>query len=241
MAKLLGFIMAYMLFMQTSAQDFKELQPSIGMELKFDDNEERLIKRRDVLLMKNSRTKEEEQELEKLLEKYDETVSSIWEAVPGGCSWYCGGGPYKITASSNLQSVSGVNYKADNIHDLNYRAVWAEGVEGSGIGEYVTYYFQANSPRITEVFIANGYVKTDKAWSDNSRIKRLKMYVNDKPYAILNLKDVKKLQSFKVGTVGRNNKGKNGTIKFEIAEVYKGDKYQDAVISELFFDGIDVH
>ena len=33
----------------------------------------------------------------------------------------------------------------------------------------------------------------------------------------------------------------NWTLRFEILEVYEGDKYDDTVISELFFDGIDVH
>jgi hypothetical protein len=31
------------------------------------------------------------------------------------------------------------------------------------------------------------------------------------------------------------------TLKFEILDVYPGDKYSDTVITELFFDGIDVH
>lgn len=31
------------------------------------------------------------------------------------------------------------------------------------------------------------------------------------------------------------------TLKFEIAEVYKGTKYDDVVITEIYFDGIDVH
>jgi len=30
-------------------------------------------------------------------------------------------------------------------------------------------------------------------------------------------------------------------IKFEILEVYEGDKYKDTAITEIYFDGIDVH
>lgn len=223
------------------AQSIKELQPEVGVELKFDKNEENLIKRRDVLLSKDNRTSEEENELQKLLEKYDETISSIWETVGGGCSWYCGGGPYKIKASSHLEPINGITYNADNIHDFSYKTVWAEGVDGNGIGESVTYYFMGKSPRVTQVLIANGYVKTDKAWSDNARVKRLKMYVNGKPFAILNLKDLKNLQTFNVGTIGRNSTAKDWTIKFEILEVYKGVLYEDTIISEIYFDGIDVH
>jgi hypothetical protein len=134
-----------------------------------------------------------------------------------------------------------VNYKVDNIHDLNYRTVWSEGVVGYGIGEYVEYHFKAESPRITQIQIANGYVKSNKAWLENSRVKALKMYVNGKPYAILDLKDSRALQQFNVPVLGRNNGKKDWVLRFEIADVYKGDKYDDVVISELFFDGVDVH
>jgi len=30
-------------------------------------------------------------------------------------------------------------------------------------------------------------------------------------------------------------------LKFEILEVYKGSKYNDTAITEIYFDGIDVH
>jgi len=30
-------------------------------------------------------------------------------------------------------------------------------------------------------------------------------------------------------------------MKFEILEVYTGEKYADTAISEIYFDGIDVH
>lgn len=34
---------------------------------------------------------------------------------------------------------------------------------------------------------------------------------------------------------------KDWTLKFEILEVYEGSKYSDTVISEIYFNGIDVH
>ena len=69
------------------------------------------------------------------------------------------------------------------------------------------------------------------------------MYYNDEPYAILNLKDTRDCQIFDVGTLGYEDKSNAPawTIKFEIMEVYPGDKYQDTAITEIYFDGIDVH
>ena len=31
------------------------------------------------------------------------------------------------------------------------------------------------------------------------------------------------------------------TLRFEILDVYPGSRYDDTVIAELYFDGIDVH
>ena len=52
------------------------------------------------------------------------------------------------------------------------------------------------------------------------------------------------IQFFEIGTVGYGPRTTNKdpwTLKFEILDVYPGEKYDDTVISELYFDGIDVH
>lgn len=68
------------------------------------------------------------------------------------------------------------------------------------------------------------------------------MYYNGKPYAVLNLEDTRALQRFDVGVLGfKDSKVPDWNIKFEILEVYPGEKCTDTVITELFFDGIDVH
>lgn len=170
---------------------------------------------------------------------YDEMFESYWDIVGDGCSWYCGNGyPTKIEASSHLKSQGSNNYEEKNLHDLFYNTPWVEGVSGNGEGEWVKYTFEASSPRITEIHVVNGYVKSQVAWKNNSRVKRLKVYVNDKPFAILNLEDSRSDQTFKIAPL---NDSVEWTMKFEIMEVYKGDKYDDTALSEIYFDGIDVH
>lgn len=165
----------------------------------------------------------------------------VWDVVGPGCSWYCGGGPKEVRASSCLDSANGISYKAGNAHDLSLKNAWVEGKDDYGIGEYLEYTFDNKSPRLTKIVIYNGYVKSDKAWKSNSRVKTLKLFVNEVHYANLQLKDSKAIQTFDVGTLGRRADGKDLMLKFEISEVYKGDKYKDVVITEIFFDGIDVH
>ena len=156
------------------------------------------------------------------------------------CSWYCGGEVKSVTASSCLKPIKSFNYKGENAHDFDHESVWA--TDGKGIGESLTYTFEGKCPRITTVKILNGHVKSGTAWSVNSRVKKLRMYYNGKPYAILALQDSRTLQCFDVGTLGFHDAAKpDWTLKFEILEVYPGSKHDDTVIAELYFDGIDVH
>lgn len=231
------------------AQKTPVFQPDSVKEIDFEKNSKifnKLMKRASQKDFDYNTLTKEEQSI------FDETKESYWDVIGAACSWYCGGGPYAVTASSQLESQGAVNYKASNAHDLNYRTAWVEGVEGYGIGEYLTYKFKGGSPRITTIIVVNGYVKSQKAFKENSRVKKLKVYKDNKPIAILNLKDIMGEQRFEIGTIGDsvpdipiwNQKKVNypdWKLKFEIMEVYKGDKYDDTALSEIYFDGIDVH
>jgi hypothetical protein len=179
----------------------------------------------------------------------DEIRQSLWDIIDGGCSWYCGGAVEKVYASSSLPDQGEYSYSAENCYDLSYKTPWIESVEGYGIGESITYVFRGENPRITSVIIVNGIVLSEDAWFENARVKTLIMYVNEKKYAILHLKDSKNDQVFRFDPIGTSNredwdamtKLPDWTIRFEIAEIYEGDIYDDTAISEIYFDGIDVH
>ena len=167
-----------------------------------------------------------------------ETCGIFDDLYAGFCSWYCGGIVSEVTSSSALSA----KYAGENAHDFSILNAWAEGVPGGGVGEYLLYTFPGKSAPVTIVEILNGYTKTKKAWKNNGRVKRLKMYYNGKPYAILELKDTRSLQSFNVGQLGPfEAAAPDWTLKFEILEVYPGDKYDDTVITELYFGGISPH
>ena len=198
--------------------------------------------------------------------RYEELMENpILDALYSGhCSWYCGGEVQRVTASSHLAGQGKFSYQPKNAHDFNHESVWAEGAKGQGVGEWLDYEFAGACPRITRVCILSGHVKTPAAWQDNSRPKQLKMYYMGKPYAILELKDIRGLQEFDVTLplspaevkkakekdeyayefipLGYHDASKpNWHLRFEIMSVYPGTKYEDTVISELYFDGIDVH
>ena len=70
-----------------------------------------------------------------LLEKYGETIESVWDIIGGGCSWYCGGGNYLVKSSSSLSSEKATSYNAENANDLSYKTAWVEGKSDEGIVE----------------------------------------------------------------------------------------------------------
>ena len=221
----------------TAQSQIKIFYPKKVVKPDLSAKREKEINRQNELLQKKVPTASEQKELNILLEKYGEVVENAWDIIDGGCSWYCGGGNYKIKASSSL----GDSYKAEFANDLSYKTAWVEGKKDEGISEYLEYYFKNDSPRITEIIISNGYMKSEETWKNNNRVKKLKLYVNGVPFGILNLKDSRTDQYFEVGTLGHNKNGTDLILKFEILEVYKGSKYNDTAITEIYFDGIDVH
>lgn len=239
-------------------QKFKVLEPSV-VDLDLSPEGEARFKRDSDLYPSVVRNLDKVGDIEKLSAEeqriystYDETKENYWHILGDGCSWYCGGGAKEITASSTLKPQGNVSYDPGNAEDLDYRTAWVEGVPGYGIGQYLLYTFAPEAPRITEIIVVNGYVKSERAYLENSRVKKLKVYLNNEPYLILNLEDKRSSQSFAVLPIGNGNRDstedydklktlKPWTLKFEIAEVYKGTKYDDVVITEIYFDGIDVH
>ena len=221
----------------TAQSQIKNFYPKKVVKPDLSAKREKEINRQNELLQKKTPTVSEQKELNILLEKYGEVVENAWDIIDGGCSWYCGGGNYKIKASSSL----GDSYKAEFANDLSYKTAWVEGKKDEGIGEYLEYYFKNDSPRITEIIISNGYMKSEETWKNNNRVKKLKLYVNSIPFGVLNLKDSRTDQYFSVGTLGHSKNGTDLILKCEILEVYKGSKYNDTAITEIYFDGIDVH
>jgi hypothetical protein len=219
----------------------KSYYPTAVTTVDLSAKKEEALKRQNALFVQKQRTPGEDVELEELIKTYGETTESVWYVIGGGCSWYCGGGNYKVVASSTLKSGLGTTYTAGKANDLSYKTAWVEGEKGAGIGAYLEYYFKNKSPRITHIIIANGYQKSADAWRHNNRVAQLRLLVNGKPAGILNLQDSKTDQTFEVGTLGHNKDGSDLILKFEIAAVYPGEKYDDTAITEIYFEGIDVH
>jgi hypothetical protein len=180
--------------------------------------------------------------LDSLHEAWGETYAGPCAVVGMECSWYCGGGPDTVWASSTVKPAGEHRYDAMQAHDLDYCHAWAEGVAGPGIGESLTYLFANDSPRLHTINISNGLVTSERAWRANNRVKRLRVDENGVPVAILELADSMADQAFKLPRLlGHRADGRPMLLTFTILDAYPGMQYDDTVITEIWFDGTDVH
>ncbi len=232
MKKVLLFSLS-LLAMACGNRPVNDLYPTLGKQIDMNEEGERDFKRRQL----------------EGVEEFPDSKENYWDILGVGCSFYCGAYRVEPVVTSELPAHDGETFIGCNLHDNSCKTAWVEGVDGYGVGESATYTFPSQQPRITDVIVLNGFLKSDKDWHDYSRAKTLNMYVADTLYAVLHLEDSKQEQIFKVDPIGHADrkdeealmKKPEIVIRFEIADTYPGDKYDATAITEIYFDGIDVH
>lgn len=175
----------------------------------------------------------------------EEFDNEMYKNERSGDSWYDAGQKFTYNATSTLKAQGQNSYSANNIDDSNLNTAWVEGKPDYGIGEKVKVTIQPNikekySLKLSGFRIANGYVKDKKTWQANSRVKALKMYINGKLKAIIELKDCYGFQNVSFNEVVIPKKS-GITVELEIVDVYKGSKFQDTAISEIQFYGTGIY
>lgn len=163
-----------------------------------------------------------------------------------------------VTCSSRL----GDKYSVENLFDRDFSTAWVEGSDGFGKGDYVEITFKDNAHILPMLFVlVPGYTKSEKLYKANNRIKEICLEIG---YHDPESDEMKKLSKtvtyqdesfrpelpgklplgsygFEFGNIGSNTfkateivKGIK-SLKIIIQDVYKGEKYDDSCISEIFF------
>lgn len=163
-----------------------------------------------------------------------------------GCSKWCVIEDFYVNAvaSSTLKSEGKYSYDATNVSNPNRDNSWVEGAEDEGIGEYIEIYQMSKSLNedpedvsFNEICIVNGYTATIKNWIENNRVRELKLYFNDEYVANIELEDTMKPQYIDISSLNLTvADGKEAKFKFEIADVYRGEKYNDTAITGIDID-----
>lgn len=189
-----------------------------------------------------------------ILYEYRETGNAftlIDEGGPGPYEFTCTG-IADVKTSSSLVAEGSASYNVENITDMEESTTWAEGKSGLGIGEWIEFTLK-DAPKEwgykDKEFVSNaikggfiiqtGYTKSPTLWKKNGRPIKLKCFLNGKPLSVIQLFDTPDFQSFTIfpNEASRVNFKAGDVIRFEILDVVKGTKDEDACISEFHLEG----
>ena len=109
------------------------------------------------------------------------------------------------------------------------------------ITDVVEYISQNNiegnhSNELNQIAIINGNAKSDQLWKDNGRVKKLKLTIDNKVEYMLELEDSKDVQIFDIN-YKNDTISKAINLKFEIVEVYPGEKDNNTCLTSIFLSG----
>ena len=130
-----------------------------------------------------------------------------------------------------------MNYLPRNATEQNNDTVWAEGVSGNGVGEWILIEF-TESVQLSGMYIKNGYWKTTERLTQNGRLKKILVEFSDGGSETHSLTDPGS-QNFSTLTQGTGENLAFSTrrvttfIKITILEVYSGSRWEDICVTGI--------
>ncbi len=151
---------------------------------------------------------------------------------PGITEFDCPHG-VSVSASSELPAQGSSNYLASNIIDGDDATAWSEGETGDGKGQWIEFTVKEQFLIGNTYQIKNGFTKSPALWKANNRVKVLSVFINNKKTATVTLLDSDGYQSFSIspGWVKDDIRKIGDKIRFMIDDLYKGEKYNDTLIT----------
>lgn len=141
------------------------------------------------------------------------------------------GNLYKNCSSYLVESNK--SYPVENLSKLVVDTPWVEGVKGDGIGEGFTIQGkQFDKPLGPYLMLINGYISYEKPYlyKQNNRIKKIKVTgLKSGNSKILEVLDTPHPQTVDISFITQPE-----DIRVEIADVYKGTKYDDTCLHYCF-------
>lgn len=128
--------------------------------------------------------------------------------------------------SSSVISQKNTDNSAYCLFDDNIQTNWQEGVDGSGIGQSVTAYFDGTE-KVRCMLFKLGNWKTEEYFYGNNRPSKLGITIGDFST------EVEFPESWEEFCVELNHSYEASSITFTINDVYKGTNWDDTVITDI--------
>lgn len=129
---------------------------------------------------------------------------------------------------SSFLSEKSISYPVENLRKLVVDTPWVEGVSGDGIGEGFTIVLTPTGDMPPFLILINGYISYTKPYlyKQNGRVKKIKVTGTKSGNSkILNVLDTPHPQTVDISFLKQKE-----DIRVEIADVYKGSKYDDTCL-----------
>jgi hypothetical protein len=156
----------------------------------------------------------------------------------GGCSLKCAF-PWEVNAVSQQSPAGKAARPVYATNDDDATTAWIDDSPES-IGTKLIFSFPKKLPRELEKTplygfdIANGFTKSEILWKSYARVKRARLYYNNKPLYNVEFADTRRWQSFSFEDILIRQ---GDSMALEILEVYPGTKSQCVAITELVLQG----
>ena len=144
-----------------------------------------------------------------------------------------------VETSSELQPAGGKTYGGMNLVDRDYTTVWAEGVQGTGVGETIVLHLDKKQP-VCGVMICNGYTENDELFTANGTVTKANVDFGDNNIVIGEMEAYSSDGLATEELAGMNNNCiepkepvETDTIIITIMGAEKGETYDDTCISEI--------
>ena len=158
----------------------------------------------------------------------------------GGSQCDCATADEMSTMSSSYLSEGKVSYYPCMATDGDEKTAWVEGIDGSGVGEWIgnlrNGLYLTLTKNYQKIKIFNGFGESKELWKKNNRVKKLKIIYPNSQEQVIELEDIFGYQIIDLSEIIRLKE--NGYVKLEIMDVYKGTDFDDTAISEIRLLGL---
>lgn len=134
-----------------------------------------------------------------------------------------------VSASSSLK-----DYPPEFTTDGKLETAWLEGVKGNGIGEWIMYSAETDQT-VSSITLYNGYLKNDKVYINNGRIKKLSLEFSDGEIITKDIAKTSFSNAKKGYTINLETPKVTTSVKITILDAIQGAYYKDTGISGISF------
>lgn len=164
-------------------------------------------------------------DLLEMLDSVEDAIAQAGAAAPVSMS-----GVISVTASSYLSEPNlNLYHTPERTVDGSLSTAWVEGIDGSGVGESISFAFD-QTYLVSGMHINAGYQKSEELYWMNARPASLTVTFSDGTQQTVPLRDVNARQD-----IAFDAPVETQSIRLTIASLYEGTTYADTVISEVSF------